>query len=467
MRRFLSLLLLTASSLAAATSPAQLGNRIEALRKQHGIASAAIVLVDRRQTLFSRSYGVLSWENPKPVNAATLFRVGSITKSFTALAALRAQSHGLVALSQPVRILTPKAPYENPWEGSQPLTLENLLEHTAGWPDLSALEFNSNDSKPLTLEEALALHPASRKSLWSPGLHPEYSNSGAGLASYVLQQRSGKSFEQYLDDAVLAPLGMTSASMNLSQAMQGRLAQGYDHDGRTPLPYWHMLYRGAAGLNLAPSDMAPFLRMLLNRGRSHGGIFLHPQDIERLEQPHTSAAARAGWRQGYGLGVRSYMHRGHLLFGHGGDADGYLSQFAYSRESGLGFFIVISAFNNAAMDTMQALAEDWLIETLPAINAAPPVVLSSQTLETLSGEYFAASSRFPAGHWQGRKLRIRSQDDHLIVRDDRELEQDLLPLDSQRFRVPGDVAATLIFLRQGDGSVILQGSLGNWVRPTP
>ena len=459
-------LLALLSWVAAAASPAELAAQIEHLRQQHGVAATALVLVNREQLLLNQAFGVSDWQSGKPVNSETRFRVGSVTKAFTGLALLRAQRAGLLRLDAPLATLVGQRSYHNPWEATRPLTLAMLMEHTAGWPDMGKAEFDSADPKPLTLPEALAVAPASRTSLWPPGMYSEYSNSGPGLAAYVLQQRAKLPFEDTMAREVFAPLGMASASLLADPETLAHLAQGYDADGRTPIPYWHVLYRAAAGLNVNPRDMAPFLRMLLNKGAVDGGkAFLHPEDIARAEHPATTLAARHGMDFGYGLGIRAAQNKGHTIYGHGGDADGYLAQFRYSRESGRGYFVVITAFNNEAIEAMQEPLDDWLVEGLPQDEAPPAVTLSAAKLRALAGDYQPATSRF--GGDRSERLRVRVKDGQLSTAEPGEAPTALFVVDtkSEKFRRPWETVATTIFVHETDGSVILQGALGNWRKP--
>src|SRR3546814_10143602 len=81
-----------------------------------------------------------------------------------------------------------------------------LLEHSAGWFDMGRAEFDSADPTPLTLAQALALNPDARISQWPPSLHASYSNTGPGVAGYVLEQASGERFEAFAQQHIFAPL---------------------------------------------------------------------------------------------------------------------------------------------------------------------------------------------------------------------------------------------------------------------
>lgn len=455
------MLLSTGISMA---SPEAVAAQIDTLRREHHIAAASVVLLDRNGLLVHETFGVMDRANGQKASNETLFRIGSISKTFTSLALLRAEAAGVLRLDQPIREVLPKAAFENRWEATNPLTPAMLLEHTAGWFDLSGPEFDSSDPSPLPLSEALVLRPASRTSQWPPGLHSEYSNSGAGLASWVLQQLSGKAFEQVMQSAVFSPLGMSSASLLLDVKTKMRLAQGYDRDGTTPIPYWHVLYRAAAGMNVNPRDMVAPLRMLLNRGQVDGRAFLTPEHLSRMEHPRTTLAARAGLDYGYGLGIEQTQRRGHSLFGHSGDADGSLARFDVSLESGRGYFVVITAYQKETLSAMEDLLSDWLIEDLPAATAPTVAPLSAQTLQSLTGDYLAASTRFPKPGWQAQQLKVLLRDGALFTQDDDGQLLPLLAVDARRFRRSWETVATSAFTTDEQGTLMLQGPMGNWRR---
>lgn len=451
--------------LVHAVEPEALAGRIDAIRREHGVASASLVLVERERMLLHRTFGIADRRSGVAADNDTRYKVGSISKVFTGLALLRAEAKGLLRLDQPVRVLAPQASFDNPWEARRPLTVAMLMEHTTGWFDMSRAEFDHPAKHPIPLAEALAVQPQSRVSHWPPGLFSEYSNSGPGLAGYVLEQVADMPFERFLEREVFRPLGMTSASFLPDAETLEHLAQGYDRDGRTPIPYWHILYRPAGGLNLNPRDMAPFLRMLLGRGELDGRVFLAPERIDRMERPRTTAAARAGLEYGYGLGVQASLHRGHVLYTHGGDGDGYLARFAYSLETGRGCFVVITAFNHAPLMAMREALSDWLVEGLPAPAPLPEFAVPAEVLARYAGRYLAATTRFPRPGWRGKTLEVFVDDGRIHTRTEGDRARPLVAVGERLFRRPREPVATTAFTVLEDGSVALQGPFGNWLKP--
>ncbi|MGR9092106.1 MAG: serine hydrolase [Gammaproteobacteria bacterium] len=100
-------------------------------------------------------------------------------------------------------------------------------------------------------------------------------------------------FVKLVEQEIFRPLGITSAAFSLSEAERNRLVSGYDSDGRTPIPYWHTLYRAFGGINVSPRDMVPLVQLFLKRRRHGPAQRVSEHGIIRIETPETSLAARA------------------------------------------------------------------------------------------------------------------------------------------------------------------------------
>ncbi len=179
---------------------ANIAAKIDAIRANHGMASAYLVLVDREKTLLSQGMGIRAWDDTRPVNDENYYRLGSVTKAFTGLALLKAEEQGCLNLTDPVVPIAAPYIYKSRWEGTHPLTVAMLMEHTAGIYEMSREEFDFND--PVSLEQALHVKPESRIAVWEPGTHSEYSNSGPGVAGWLLQQGCDRDFDSYIEEHV-------------------------------------------------------------------------------------------------------------------------------------------------------------------------------------------------------------------------------------------------------------------------
>ncbi len=452
----------------AAREPAPLLARLQALQRAYQIPAYGLALVSADEVLHAQVSGQADVARGREADRATMFRVGSVTKTVTALAAMSLVADRQLSLQARVREHVPEVPLHNRWAATHPLRLVHLLEHTAGLTDLSRAEFDHN--VPLPLAAALARTAAERIVRWPAGLHAEYSNAGYGLAGRVLERSAGMSYEALVQARVLAPLGMHDSGFELDARTRRRLALGYQEDGRTPIAYWHTIFRPFGGLNTSVSDMARLVRFLLGQGQIDGRRLLAPESIARMETPSTTLAARAGLAYGYGLGIDQWHHAGFLFHGHGGDGDGYLARYGYCREIGIGYFVVINAFNKPAMKAVQDAIEAWITAArTPA--PAPRVELSAAELGRYAGLYRAVTWRFPwaapASEQEASAIRVLVDKGRLMTLRGTGTARALLPAGAAFFRRSDETRATSAFVRGPDGALYLQGDMGSYRRVEP
>jgi len=296
----------------------------------------------------------------------------------------------------------------------------------------------------MTLKQALDWKAAERITKWPPWQHYSYSSVGFSLAEYIVEKVSEQAFEKIIDERIFTPLGMYSASLDNDERTLSHLATGYDSDGKSVIPYLHMLYRGFGAINLRPGDMIPFLQMLLNKGKHKTIRLLTAESIERLETPTTSLAAKNGLQFGRGLGNYTSMRNGLLFHGHDGDADGYLSRLSYNRDTKLGYFRVINAFKNNALLKLRYRIEDFISEDKEIL--APPIpVLNDNDLKRYSGIYTPVTKRFSGANFHDNTLKMSVNDGILRLYSDN-VTRDLLPVNRTHFRYQGESQATSAFV---------------------
>jgi hypothetical protein len=210
--------------------------------------------------------------------------------------------------------------------------------------------------------------------------------------------------------------------------------------------------------------MARFLQMMLNKGRLDGRAVFSASQIKRLETPKTSLAAQSGLEYGYGLGIYASLHKQHVLYGHGGDADGYLAHFKYSRESGNAYLVVINAFNHAPLRAMQALLNDYLVAGLPKPLMPAVPDLEESVLEGYTGLYHLAAVRFPQEGWQDKTLQVRLRGGRLQTSENQANWRQLVPVNEQHFRRLNQPLATAAFIPVDGERMVLQLRNGNYIR---
>ena len=358
------------------------------------VPAAALVLVDTqhksREKRLIHSFGSATETTP--------FRLGSISKTFTALALLHAAAATATPLSSAAAPIIGERYWSNPYKSKNPVSLAQLVELSAGFSDISAAEFAS--AVPIERKQALSIHSATHVTHWPPGAFHSYSNLAPAFTALAIEALTHQRFDDYLHHNVLKPLGLPGASL----APLPNLPGGYKADGATPIPYWHTIYPAFGGLNATPAEFANFLSRLVsdNLGESLSAARDHRGGVP-LYQPLTTAAARAGLTRGYGTGIYGWERHGHRFAGHGGDADGYRSRYAIMPDAKRGYFLAINTDNPGLLRALTKKVERYLTQDLPKPRQSA-VILDRQTLgaiaahaQAFAGKYVRASVRFDPG----------------------------------------------------------------------
>jgi len=320
----------------------ELKSAVAAILKKYDVPGIGIALVTKDKVVWTGGVGKADIAANRDVSADTMFRVGSITKGFVALTALQLAERHKLDLDEKVADAAPEIPVVNPWEATNPVTLADLLEHTSGFDDFPLAEFYDFDPPPeKPLKWTLTHFRGPEHVRWKPGSRMSYSNPGYGLAGYLVEKAGGAPLEGQIAAKILRPLGMTLSDMRLTAEVKDQLAQGYESG--SPVPYHPIYLRPAGEMKSSPNEMARFVRMMLNRGELDGVRIVSPESITRMETPETSLAARAGLKNGYGLGNYTDLEFPILQRGHDGGIDGFLSRYIYLPDAGAGYFFSINA----------------------------------------------------------------------------------------------------------------------------
>jgi len=443
---------------------AELEQRVKAIMAKNDTPGVGIALVSRDEILWVAGFGTADMATGKAVDTDTLFRIGSISKSFVSLAVLQLQEQGKLSLDDTLWELAPEIAFTNPWEDSDPVRLVHLLEHTAGFEDIHFREFAYNHPA-ISLQDALAYNPASRTARWPPGTHMSYSNSGPVVAAYVVEKIAGQPFEEFVRQNLFEPLTMETAGFFLTTAVEARLAKSYQADGVSEIPYSHIMMRPSGAISATPGDMAHFVQMFLNSGSYNGTVILQPESIARMQTPATTLAAYQGIQAGYGLGNYTTPESGFLFHGHDGEIDGFLTSFAYLPEHGVGYMYVINASNGEAFEEIGRLIRAYLVRDLTPPDA-PTATIPLEQLQELVGYYEPVTPRLELGRFIERIsgiVHVKSQPDQLVVTSILGKPAILLPVAERQFRGPGDPVATTIFIKDEQaGGWILQAAGGQF-----
>ncbi len=325
--------------------------------RENNLPGVAYGLVVDDSLVFSGGFGVLSPESGEAVTTQSLFRIASMSKSFTAMAILKLRDEGRLSLSDPLaRYLPALANLSYPTADATPVTLYDLLTMTAGFP-----EDNPWGDRFLDISPEDLLDQVSRGIPFStvPSLQYEYSNLGYGLLGQVISTVSGMPFQKYISQNILEPLGMHHTVWEYSEVPENELALGYRwRDGEwIPEPMLHDGAFGAmGGLITSIEDFSKYISLHLSAWPPRNDPDTGPvkrstlREMHRINHPgfYYGDPARFGGRaqpliRGYGFGLRVVRDQAGILeVGHNGGLPGFGSSYMFYPEYGIG----IMAFSN-------------------------------------------------------------------------------------------------------------------------
>ena len=319
--------------------------------KNGDIPGAVVTVVKDGQVVTTRGYGWAdtgaSGGQPVAVDPQTsLFRVASISKIPTSIAAMQLVEQGKVDLDADISAYLD---FEIERRFDEPLTLRHLLTHSAGFEESMRIAQNETD-----LEAYVKTNPPVQ--VFTPGTTPGYSNYGMALAGYIVQRVSGQPFETYVREHVLEPAGMTTSTYEqpLPAGLAGSLGPGYTSTGEK-IPFELMGDFPAGSLTVSAPDFAAFMNAQLSRSPK----LLREKTWEQMWSPGLGEdklgnRAKAGEM---GLGYFDLSRHGRGVVGHGGDIQGWHSQFELYPEEKTGIFISYNGDGNGS-DSSNNLRED-------------------------------------------------------------------------------------------------------------
>jgi len=454
-----------ASASEAGGSPATVGLAPEGLvaaiaqvLADEGIPGVGIALVDRDGVRWAGGVGLADPTSGRPIDANTIFRVGSITKSFVALTIVALAERGQLGLDERLSDLTSSVEFDNPYSESDPITIAHLLEHTAGFDDMRFSETTGPASvETMALVDVLARNPRSRSARWRPGSRFSYSNPGYTVAAHVVEERTGAPYESSVRALVLDPLGMEASTLRRTPTSEERLAQG--HRGpQAPTPYWPLMHRPAGVLMSSPRELAELVRLFLNDGVHDGQTIVSREGIARIERSGT--LPHDGLDVSYGLGNYGRADLPVVMRGHGGALPGFLSEYAYNRELGVGYVMLLnSSYSPLAYLRIRRLLAAAAIGDRP-LPPPPHVDVPAEELAAYAGYYELSNPRHALFGFIERAvigLTIEVDGASLRARTRSGAEIQLIPTGAQTFRMSHESGSSVLLRTDGERQVLELG----------
>jgi CubicO group peptidase (beta-lactamase class C family) len=319
-----------------------------------GIPGLSIAVVLDGKLAFSAGLGVKAKSTQEAVTAHTLFRVCSMTKMMTSAAVLDLAEEGKVDLHAPIQTYAPFLEFS----ATEPVTLHHVLSNTAGI--VTDYYDQPHSTGKGAFETWFTAHGPLPQPV-APGALFKYSNVGFGAAAAVIEKVTDHAFDEELRDRVLAPMGMTTATLDASAAMQGDHATGHGTLGgskvESEIPIdtpdlTFAMWNAAGGVIASAEDYGYFVESLLA-----GGGILEPASVDALTASHTPTGWGEGWSYGYGTwsmqlaGERAVLHAG-------GSHEGWTSYVGWVPSRKLG---VVLLTNSNYLRTLPYLSKEILV----------------------------------------------------------------------------------------------------------
>jgi CubicO group peptidase (beta-lactamase class C family) len=350
------------------------------------IAGAVVVVVKDGQVLLQKGYGYADAAAHKPVDPdSTLFRPGSVSKLFTATAVMQLVEQGKLDLDTDVNKYLD---FKIPERYGKPITLRNLLTHTAGF------EEQGKDLKRVNAEAAPPLGEQLKQwvpeRIFPPGETPAYSNYGVSIAGYIVERVSGESFPDYIARHIFAPLGMEHSSFHqpLPPQLLATMSKGYDVASDSPKYYEMISNSPAGGLASTGADMARFMIAHLRDGEYGSQRILQAATAQQM---HTSALTLLPAVNRMLLGFYEFNDNGHRVIGHSGDTQWFHAELRLFVDEGVGVYFAVNSQGKegASIDVRSSLFEGFADRYFPGSPREGKVAedLAAQHAQLLAGRY--------------------------------------------------------------------------------
>ncbi len=315
----------------------------------------SVAVVRDGKVLLDRGYGSANLEWEVPNTPVTKFRLGSVTKQFTAACILLLEERGKLSVEDPVKKHMPDAPAA--WDK---VTIFHLLTHTSGIPSFTGFsDYRATEAIPTTPEKLVARF-RDKPLEFAPGEKYNYSNSGYALLGYLIEKISGQGYAQFVEENIFKPLGMADSGYDSNAAIIPHRASGYAPGSKAVVNagYIDMSIPFSAGaLYSTTGDLVRWEQGLF------GGKVLRPESLRKMTTPFKNNYA-------FGLGVRTV--NGRKVIDHGGGIEGFNTFLAYYPDSKL---IVV------ALGNLNGPAPGEIAARLGAVAHGETVTLPSERKE--------------------------------------------------------------------------------------
>ena len=369
MYRRIAILLLLASACLAQDNVSRMEQVVQSYVDSKQFMGAALVARDGK-VLLSKGYGFANLEWGVANSPASKFRLGSITKQFTAACILLLEERGKLKVDDPVKKYMTDAPAA--WDK---VTIFNLLTHTSGIPSFTGFPDYASTEAIATTPEKLVARFRDKPLEFQPGEKWNYSNSGYVLLGYLIEKISQQSYSEFVQENIFTPLGMKDSGYDSNSAIILHRASGYTPSAKGTIHagYIDMSIPFSAGaLYSTTEDLLRWEQGLM------GGKLLSAASLAKMTTP---------FKNDYAFGLAVHAVNGHKVIEHGGGIEGFNTEIAYYPEDKL-TVVVLANLNGGVPETIaKALAQVAHGEKVVLPSERKEITVSAAVLGAYVGTY--------------------------------------------------------------------------------
>tara|TARA_R110002074_G_scaffold79064_11_gene178547 strand:- start:8243 stop:9700 length:1458 start_codon:yes stop_codon:yes gene_type:complete len=433
---------------------------LEGQMQKYNISGLSIAIIHNYEIEWAKGYGSTGNEEKSKVTEQTVFQAASMSKFVNAVAIMKLMENKKVNLDEDINnyLTSWKFPYDKNFDTTNPITIRQLLSHTAGlsthgfggYKNLNKLPSiiqTLEGKKPANSEKVEKIHPNNKKF--------KYSGGGTTISQLILMDNSVSSYESFLNKNLFERLKMNNSfySMEFDKYPKD-LAYGHSRKGKTIKNNYNIYPESAAaGLWTTPTDLAKLIIDIQLSLKFKTGKILSQQSTSELIRPSLKNSNSA-------LGVFTEEENGALYLQHSGSNEGFRAKFYFSAENGNGVVIMVNGTNTKIIEEIirsVASVYNWVgFENFEAKNE---INLSYSDLNKYTGTYVLAK----------REVQVMLKKGKLILTEKGKWSSKLTPLNTSKFVV--DIVkpiAIIEFITDNDGSIskclLKQGESTEWTK---
>ena len=346
-----------ASMFACTSKQDQFNNEVAAIMERNNNVGLALVAVKDGEVVLNERYGYKNLETKETMAKDDIFRIASISKSFTATAIMQLVEQGKLDLQQDVSELL-GFQVRNPKFPEKVITVEMLLSHTSSMNDANGY-FTINAINPDS--------SATWQTAWNsyePGTGYEYCNLGFNTLGTILERVSGERFDKYIVNHILNPVGVyggyevlsldTTKFVNIytwdsenGQYIHKPAAYATRADEIANYVFGHStaVFSPTGGLKISPEDLAKVMKMHMNMGTTPEGVQIISKESAQAMQSVVAPKTDEGDSYGYAIRISNQLLDGHTMIGHTGGAYGVYTSMFWDADRKFGFVVMTNGCN--------------------------------------------------------------------------------------------------------------------------